>query len=84
MVQSESMISLWIYFCLDYGEVMGSQYPQLFGSKQSGVCALWAASSWFIPPGVSFRIYKPSQRTWLRISSLVLEEELKSLTSING
>ena len=48
-------------------------------SNQSGVCMLVGSRQLTFPPGGGFSTCKTAPRTWLRILSVVLEEELKVL-----
>ena len=61
-----------------------SSFPSLGGQ----ISELWQLLSWLqsghhvtnlVTPGGVFSIYKTAQRMWLRILSIILEEELKIL-----
>ena len=47
------------------------------------MATVWSSCSSLLPPGGGFSIYKTAHRIWLRILSVALEEEIKSLTMLN-
>ena len=70
------VISSWTFFRLVGGEVIGTQHHQPSGSNWSRVYVLVAnmqltSSTWW-----EFQYLQNSSRIWLRILSIVLEEEL--------
>ena len=81
--KEQGVISLWMFFWLTGGEVMGSQHHQPSGSNRPGVRMLVGNVQCTSPPGGSLNICKAVQRPGLRILSIALKEELKVLDFFN-
>ena len=80
--KEQGVVKSWMFFWLVGGEVTGSQHPQPSGSNPSGgeeVYVLVGSIQLKSPPGGGFGIWKTTQRTKLRVSSIVLEEGLQVL-----
>ena len=76
------VISLWTLFWLVDNDVIRSQHHQPSGSDWSRVCVLVNIIQLTSPNSGGFSICKTAQRTWLRILSIALEEELKVLNFV--
>ena len=57
----------------------GNQYLHLPVPSSLGSTCLWAAHSWLLLLDEGFTICKTAPRTWLRILSIVIDEELNVL-----
>ena len=73
------MINSWTFLSLIGGDIIGSQFHQPSVSNWSGVYVLLGSIQLTSSTCGGFSTCKTAPRTWLRVLSIVLEEELKVL-----
>ena len=77
LFKEQGIVSLWTFFFLVGGEVIGSQHHQPSGSNQFGVYVLAGSIQLISSTWWGLQYLQTAQNLWLRILSIVLEEELK-------